>query len=72
MYAHLKVCVLLGTRGSIRGSGRVAQMQVIEGKKWEALLDGGGSLVVTSFTHACWHEFSQHACLDTYGICVPS
>lgn len=39
MSKNVKVCVLLGTRGSIRGSGHVAQMQVFEGKEGKALLE---------------------------------
>lgn len=23
--------------------------------------------MVESFAHACWYDFSLHACLDTYG-----
>lgn len=40
----VQVCVLRGSRGSIRGSGHVAQTQVIEGKEEEEeeLLEVGG------------------------------
>lgn len=63
----VKVCVLQGTGGSIRGPGRVAQTQVIKGKEGEAWLEVGGSRVVERFAHACWYDLSLHACLDTYG-----
>lgn len=41
----VKVCVLLGSRGSIRGSGHTAQMQVIEGKEGGGAAGGGGAHV---------------------------
>lgn len=37
----VRVCVLLGRGGSIRGSGHAAHTQVIEGKQREELLEVG-------------------------------
>ncbi len=37
----VKVCVLLGSRESIRGPGHAAQTQVIEGIEGEELLEVG-------------------------------